>query len=64
MLEWNWSKLPETEYQRVRELYENRDWAALLEVHNQYQLSPYEYSCCYIEAMINYFGQAIEKEWI
>jgi len=42
---WDFSKLPESEYENVKELYEAQDWSKLILIHNKYQLSFNSYCC-------------------
>lgn len=43
--DWDFSKLPESEHQRVIELIQANEWRELIDIHNHYQLSSVTYCC-------------------
>lgn len=43
--DWDFSKLPESEHQRVVQLIQNNEWRELIDIHNHYQLSSVNYCC-------------------
>lgn len=60
--EWDFSKLPEELHSRVRELLEKGDANALLEIHDDYELSDYDYCCGVpISGVLVWFKHGIDK---
>jgi len=57
--EWDFSKLPANEHERVAQLIHNETWRDLLHVHDKYQLSPYSY-CCDLEGFKKWWRYAID----
>lgn len=57
---WDFNKLPENEQQNVIDLFNRRDWGALMELHNRHELSP-EHYCCDERPIRRWFAWAIEK---
>lgn len=55
---WDFSALPESEHARAVEAVEALDYGMLLELHDRYQLSPYNY-CCAKEALLVWFRYGI-----
>lgn len=43
---WDFSKLPDSEHDRVVEAFNWHDYATLLIIHDQYELSKNDYGCC------------------
>lgn len=64
---WDFSKLPKTEYETVKELYLNKNIVGLIKIHNQYKLSNYDYGCCPAKnmekAILNYYKLGIESNF-
>lgn len=46
MLMWHFENIPEDERANVRELAESQQWQALVEVYNQYNVSPERLTAC------------------
>ena len=57
---WDFSRLPESEYDRVLDLFAAKNWGELMKVHNTYALSMNVY-CCDEKPIIRYFTWAIEE---
>lgn len=57
---WDFSKLPKEEHKQVLELFQGSQWGRLMDLHNQYQLSP-NYYCCDDGPVRRWFGWAIEN---
>ena len=59
--DWDFSKLPEGEYQNVIDLFKAYNWAALLKIHNKYKLSSNRYCCSNVKAaMFQWFKHGID----
>lgn len=60
--DWDFSKIPENDVDKVIELYQNEDWGELMFLHNKYNLSNYEYCCTgYYGAIEKWFKHGIES---
>lgn len=57
---WDFSKLPESEFETVIFAVQSNDVRTLVEIHNKYELSPYNY-CCDLSGLIRWFNWAIES---
>jgi len=57
---WDFTRLPESEHQRVLEAYAKGDVRRLIEIHDNYQLSEYSY-CCNSTGLLAWFGEAIKN---
>lgn len=57
---WNFEKLPESEHPKVLELLGQCDEAGLTEIHNRYNLSPFDY-CCDLEPVVRHFRWAVSE---
>jgi hypothetical protein len=55
---WDFSKLPECEYNNVLALYMANNWSALVEIHDKYQLSVNSY-CCDLAPVKRWYKWAI-----
>lgn len=44
-LEWDFSRLPDSEHDRVVELYRAGKWWEIIAIHDQYELSDNNYCC-------------------
>lgn len=44
-MSWNYNRLPERLYPEVKRLYDENNYRKLIDIHNQYALSPYNYCC-------------------
>lgn len=60
MAEWNYSKLPESEYDNVQRLLEERNGKELMKIHNKYKMSANDY-CCSEETIISHFNYLIKN---
>lgn len=60
MYEWDFTKLPDHEHQRVLDAYAANQVGVLMAIHNDYRLSP-EHYCCEGKAVLRWFKWAIEK---
>lgn len=63
MYEWDFTKLPEHEHQRVVDAYATNQVGVLMAIHNDYRLSP-EYYCCEGKAVVKWFKWALDREII
>lgn len=54
---WNFTRLPEEEWQNFEKLYNERNFVELVKIHNKYRLSEYTYCC---SAEIDYFFKWVE----
>lgn len=62
-MDWDFTRLPETEHQTVKRLYREKAWEALRDIHNHYKLSNYKYCCGGWEIGIsNHFGTWIDTK--
>lgn len=65
---WDFSKIPNDRQKYVIELYEQKDWEGLLEVHDVYRISQFSYECCggkiNEDALASWFKYGIEKGFI
>lgn len=59
--EWDFSKLPESEYNKAMEAYESDHADILLELHNTYKISLNNYCCGWKPIVLNNFKNAIER---
>lgn len=64
VFDWDFSKLPSSEYNNVVEALEIHNTAFLLTLHNTYRLSSNAYCCNVHKAMINWFTYGIENNLI
>lgn len=55
---WDFERLPVSEHQKVADLYFAGNWGALMQIHNEYQLSP-TVICCNKKPVILWFRWAI-----
>ena len=58
---WDFSKLPESEFESVKSLLAANDIQALVKIHDRYQLSEYSYCCSGIEGVRNWFQWAVNQ---
>lgn len=58
---WHWERLPAHEFNKVLELYEQRDIDALMQIHDTYKLSKYIYCCGTKTTILNWYKDAIDK---
>jgi beta-xylosidase len=42
---WDFSKIPDDQWDNFKNLYDKRDFIAIVLFHNKYKLSEYEYCC-------------------
>lgn len=56
---WDFSKLPKTEFDNVIFAVQCNDVKTLVQIHNQYNLSPYNY-CCELSGLVRWFNHAIQ----
>lgn len=56
---WDFSKLPESEFDRVLFAFQSGDVKTLVEVHDRFGLSPYTY-CCEMDGLLRWYGWAIQ----
>jgi hypothetical protein len=62
LYEWDFSRLPEEEHQKVIDLLASYDWTGLLKIHNAYKLSSNKYCCSNVKnAMYQWFTYGIEQ---
>lgn len=61
--QWDFSKLPESEYERAKQAYAQNKTAELIKIHNQYKLSANVY-CCSGAGVLAWFKWAIEEKGI
>lgn len=60
-VEWDFSRLPESEHARVIELMEAGKWWALVEIHNKYALSDSNYCCSNtLKGLKNWYKHGVE----
>ena len=60
-MQWDFTKLPESEHEAVLSAYAVNDWETLLDIHNRYKLKG-ELICCNPQPQLaNWFGYAIEQ---
>ena len=60
--EWDFSKLPKDLHERVKMLVENEDVYSLLDIHEDYELSEYEYCCGKpLIGILNWFKHGIKE---
>lgn len=57
---WDFSKLPKSEFARVKQLVEQGKERDLLEIHDKYQLSENRY-CCNLNGLMQWFQGAIAE---
>ena len=57
--EWDFSRLPEHEHATVIEAYKTNDARKLIEIHDQYKLSPHQYCCA--SGLMSWYAWAIEN---
>lgn len=57
---WDFTRLPKDKHAEVIELFNNQRWGLLMQIHNDYALSPNVY-CCNEAPIIRYFTWAIEN---
>lgn len=60
MYEWDFSKLPQSEHQRVIEAYATNQVGVLMAIHNDHKLSP-EHYCCDGKPVMRWFRWAIKE---
>lgn len=60
MFKWDFSKLPEHEHERVKELVRLNEWRELVDIHDQYELSQ-NYYCCSIGTVKYEFIQFVKS---
>ena len=58
---WDFSKLPESEHERVKEMLSENNIQGLVRIHDKYQLSPHSYCCSGVEGVLNWFQWAIDE---
>lgn len=61
MASWNFNKLPKETFNDVLEAFRVSDIDILVKYHNDYKLSSNNYCCSPDEAIMNWYGWAIEK---
>lgn len=63
--EWDFGKLPESEHDKVIDLWNNGDAGKLMVIHNKYELSP-ELYCCSVQnqMVLDWFKYGIKHEYI
>jgi len=59
--DWDFSRLPTSEYNNALDAYEEGDTATLKLLHDSYILSPNSYCCGYGTIMKNHFKDAIQR---
>lgn len=59
VFDWDFTKLPDDQHERVAQLIETNKWRELIEIHNFYQLSIMEY-CCDISGVQQHYLHALE----
>ncbi len=57
---WDFDKLPKSEHKRVIDLLNNGQYLELVQVHDQYQLSNWQY-CCDTDSVARWFAQGIKE---
>lgn len=57
---WDFSRLPEDQHGAVIQALASGDLLTLRQIHDQYQLSPYNY-CCDINGLLAWFRSAVEN---
>ena len=57
---WDFKKLPQSEFARVKQLLQQGDERELLKLHNQYQLSENNY-CCNLNGLMQWFRGALSE---
>lgn len=60
---WDFTKLPEEHHQKAIDMFLENDVRGLLDLHNQFQLSPYNY-CCEMDGFLRWWSWAIEQRII
>lgn len=60
---WDFTKLPESEFDTVIFALQCNDVKTLVEIHNKYLLSPYNY-CCELDGLIRWFQSGIDSGMI
>jgi hypothetical protein len=61
--DWDFSKLPEHEYERAIDAYNEGKIIVLITLHNDYKLSKNNYCCSPDEAMLIWFKYGIENNF-
>lgn len=54
-----YERLPKEEHKRVIELVEQVKLKELLEIHNKYKLTKYNYNCCDLYGMLDWYRHGI-----
>ena len=57
---WDFTKLPETEFDAVIFAVQSNDVKTLVDIHNKFVLSPYNY-CCELDGLVRWFQSAIDS---
>lgn len=57
---WDFSKLPESEFDRVLFAVQSNDVRTLVEIHDRFGLSPYTY-CCEMDGLLRWYTWAIDS---
>lgn len=57
---FDFSKLPKEEHDVAIRLVSENDLRGLFYLHNKYKLSEYDYSCCGLHSLLDWFRHGIE----
>lgn len=63
-IDWNFSKIPASEYNNILKAYEYKNIDYLFKIHNKYKVSNYKYCCNVSEPMLNWFGYGLSNNLI
>lgn len=60
--DFRWGLIPESETEKIKKMILVGDLVGLLEVHDQYKVSSYDYGCCGLEGLLNRFKSHYGKK--
>lgn len=63
-MSWNYERLPKSMISEVKKLYEENNYRKLIDIHNNFALSPFTYCCENLrEGFFAYIKLGLETAW-